>query len=419
MKRYTSVEGVVPRAAFVVVALIAASTVTSAQSPATLPGECNRPFAEPITVIKLPNRGMGVVPTRDGCWAFVGFVQRQDVSGGSGVGVLRRTGDTFEEVRVVPVPGNPNNPYGLALTRDQKVLVVSHFRQVSFFDVEKLTTGQGDPLLGQVSGPRIDYTFGVSITPDDRYAFVAQGALASVVIIDLEKGRISGFDSSTLVGVVPGVFRPSVTVLSRDGRFLYFANKQPPDVVSPSRTCLGGKQPEGVVQIVDAHRARSGGESATIGFASAGCEPNTVTLSPDGARLSVVAPGVANILSPQASPADSALVVFDVRDGKTATLLGKVPLPRIPAAVVDTGNRIVVGLIGSDLAVIDPSKVSLGGGAIIGLIPVTAGAGLVLKPDGHTLLGLAGGLNPRGPGLVIVDLDRAPVQPMTSQTAAK
>lgn len=413
----------ISRAAVVVVALVAASTSTFAQGPATQPADCNRPLPEPVTVIKLPGRLAGMAPTRDGCWVFAGFVQRQDLSGGSAVGVLRRTGDTFEEVRAVPVPGNPNNAFGLALTHDQKILVASHTRQVSFFDVEKLTTGQGDPFLGQISNSRIGYSFGVTITPDDRYAFVAQGALASVVVIDLAKGRTAGFDASALVGVVPGVFRPSMTALSRDGRFLYVTNKQPPDVISPSRTCLGGKQPEGVVQIVDAQRALSDGASATIGFASAGCEPNSLTLSPDGARLSVVAPGVADVLSPQASAADSALVVFDVRDGKTATLLGKVPLPKIPLSVVDTGNRIIVGMIGggnapSELAVLDPSKVGSGAAAIIGRIPEAA-PGVGLGPDDHTLFGNAGPQHPRGPGLLVVDLERAPVQPMATQTAAK
>ena len=425
MQRYRSIEGVVFRVALVVVVLIAASPWISAQQPAAQPAGCNRPLPEPVTVIKLPGRLAGMAPTRDGCWVFTGVVQRQDLSGsgGSAVGVLRRTGDTFEEVRAVPVPGNPNNAFGLALTHDQKILVASHTRQVSFFDVEKLTTGQGDPLLGQVTGNRIGYSFGVTISPDDRYAFVAQGALASVVVIDLAKGRTTGFDSSALVGLIPGVFRPSMTALSRDGKVLYFTNKQPPDVISPSRTCLGGKQPEGVVQIVDAHRATSEGASATIGFVSAGCEPNSLTLSADGARLSVVAPGVADILSPQASPADSALVVFEVRDGKTATLLGKVPLPKIPVSVVDTGNRLVVGLIGggnnpSELAVIDPSKVASGTGAIIGRIPEAA-PGVMLGPDGHTLFGNAGPQHPRGPGLLVVDLERAQVQPVTSQTGAK
>jgi hypothetical protein len=417
MKRYTSVRTLISHAALVLVALIAAPTRASAQSPGTPPGDCNRPFAEPITVIKLPSRPFNMLPTRDGCWVFVGFVQRQD-AGGSGVGVLRRTGDTFEEVRVVSVPGNPNNPYGLALTNDQKVLVVSHFRTVSFFDVEKLTSGQGDPLLGKLDGPRFGYTFGVTITADDRYAFVAQGALASVLVIDIAKGRSSGFDSSVVTGLIPSVYRPTVTTPSPDGRYLYFSSKQPPDVVTPSRTCAGGKLAEGAVQIVDVQQARSDGASATVGFASpAGCEPTVVAVSPNGARLSVAAPGVVDLLSQQAS-ADSALVVFDLLDGKTATPLGKVPLPGVPNMAVDTGNRIIVALLGADFVVIDPLKVSSGGSAIIGRMPVKAVA-LELRKDGRTLFGILGSQNSGGPGLAIVDLDRVPLQPATPQTAAK
>ena len=104
--------------------------------------------------------------------------------------------------------------------------------------------------------------------------------------------------------------------------------------------------------------------------------------------------------------------MFELRDGVSPTLVGKVPLPATPGGFVDIGTRIVVGLIGAELAVIDPAKVSLGAAAIVGRLPVAAPI-LVLGQDGHTLLGLAGPKSPTGPGLVVIDLDRAPVQPTT------
>jgi hypothetical protein len=105
------------------------------------------------------------------------------------------------------------------------------------------------------------------------------------------------------------------------------------------------------------------------------------------------------------------------------SLIGKIALPKIPGSVVDTGDRIIVGLLGggnlpAELAVIDPTKLSAGSGAIIGRIPEAA-PGVVLGPDGHTLFGNAGPLNPRGAGLLVVDLERPVVQPIPSQTAAK
>lgn len=82
------------------------------------------------------------------------------------------------------------------------------------------------------------------------------------------------------------------------------------------------------------------------------------------------------------------------------TLLGRVPFDTSPTAVVDTGRQIIVGSStpGSQLTVIDASKVTSGEGAIIGTIPVAA-EGLTLREDSRTLFGIS-------PGLVIVDLDR-------------
>jgi hypothetical protein len=232
-------------------------------------------------------------------------------------------------------------------------------------------------------------------------------------VIDLEKGRASGFDASVLVGVIPTVYQPTITKLSGDGRYLYFATKQPPDVSTPSLTCAGGKQPEGAVQIVDAQRASSEAASATVDFASpAGCEPTTVNLSPDGSRLSVLAPGTPDLLSSQRAPSSAALVMFELRGGTSPRLEGKVPLPAIPGGSVDIGSRIFVGLIGTEIAVIDPAKVSLGAAAIVGRLPVAA-AILVLGQDGRTLFGIAGPKTPTGSALVIIDLDRVPMQPMT------
>ena len=108
--------------------------------------------------------------------------------------------------------------------------------------------------------------------------------------------------------------------------------------------------------------------------------------------------------------ADYALVAFDVRpvrEGKNPMLIGKVPLGKQAVGIVDTGNRILVPLMGSTVTIIDAAKVASGRDAIIGSIPVTVGGGQLID-DGRTLIAMQG-----APGaLVIVDLERAPVEPL-------
>jgi DNA-binding beta-propeller fold protein YncE len=374
--------------------------------PAEPPRECNKALPKPISVIGLSTAARGVRPTRDGCWVFAGLVRRQNGQGKPGVGVLRRTGDKYEEVHFVPLPSSPEQRFVLTLTHDQKVLIASHYEQVTFFDVEKLTAGR-DALLGHIRRPGISYA-GVAITPGDQYAFVAQsqGQVASVIVIDLKKGRASGFDESALVAAIPITSRPSNLFLSPDGRYLFAASKQPPGVISPALTCLDGKESEGAIYIIDAQKATVDPKNATIASASpAGCEPGYTSLSPNGERLSVIA---ANFQNP-ATPADrNAVVVFDarpLRDGKAPTLIGKVPLASAPTTIVDTGNRIVAGHGGQDLIVIDPAKVESGRAAIMGSMPISALGGTLLD-DGRTLVAF----QPNG-GLVIIDLERVQLEP--------
>ena len=275
------------------IALTAGPLSIAARGAAPQSDDCSRPMPDPVTVVKLAGYApRAVAPTRDGCFVFVGFHSRQGAPDGAGVSVMQRKGDTFEEVRFVGVPGSIPGPFALALTRDRKVLLSSHGPQITFFDVEKLTSGQGDSFLGQVSGAQINGSFGVAISPDDHYVMVAQGVRASVAVIDLRKARASGFDQSALVGVIPTAATPMGAALSPDGRHLYTATREAPDDVNvtPSRICAGGKRAEGSIQIMDAERAKSDPKSAMIGFAyPAGCQPTAIAVAADGNRLSAVA----------------------------------------------------------------------------------------------------------------------------------
>jgi hypothetical protein len=191
---------------------------------------------------------------------------------------------------------------------------------------------------------------------------------------------------------------------------VYSTNLVAPDVVAGPLTCLDGKQREGGIQIIDVSKAKADPGSATLGWAfPAGCGPNAMTLSPDGARLSNTAAN--NIVDP--TDTRNVLVVFDtkpVRDGKLPTRVGVVPIPKGPISVADTGSRIVLGFqpegqTQSPLLVIDAAKVGSGAAAIIGTLPF-AGGYVNLAADGRTLVAA----NLKG-DVALIDLDRVTLQP--------
>jgi hypothetical protein len=329
--------------------------------------------------------------------------------------VIRRNGDTYEEVRSVTAAVNPVNPgyQELALTRDEKVLVLSSGDHLTFFDTGKLMSGAGDPLLGRIGGKQFRVGFGVAITPDDKYVLAVQSATSVVAMVDLAKARASGFNEGAVVTTMPASL-PIMLAVSPDGRFLYTTNQRTPDVISAPRTCSGGKEPEDVVSVYDLTKAATNGATATIGFASAGCNPQTIRLSPDGARLYVTAGG--EFTDPTIPTAENVLAVFETRpvlEGRPPAPVTRVPVPTLPITVIDTGKRVVVGFLGiparnpnpSNLLVIDAARIASGAAAILGTLPLR-GDTLGLMPDGHTLI-----VN-TGMGIAFVDVDRAPIQPV-------
>jgi hypothetical protein len=406
----TFAQSCVVRVAMAAVAMAASVTVVHGQERQPGVVDCSRPLPSPIT--QTAAQGGRPKATRDGCWLF-GLRAGPDF----GIVVIRRNGDTFEQVRSVVTPVNPVNPgyQDLALTHDEKVLVMSSGDQLTFFDTGKLMSGEGDPLLGRIGGKQFRVGFGVVITPDDKYVLAVQSGTSVVVMVDLAKARVSGFNEGAVVTSLPASF-PIMLAVSPDGRFLYATNQRTPDVISAPRTCSAGKEPEDVVSVYDLTKAATnGGASATIGFAfPAGCNPQTIHLSPDGARLYVTAGG--EFTDPTIPAAENVLAVFDTRpvlEGKPPTPLARVPVPTLPIAVVDTGKRVVVGFLGiparnpnpSNLLVIDAARIASGGTAILGTLPIRGGT-LGLMPDGHTVI-----VN-TGKGVAFVDVDRAPIQPV-------
>jgi hypothetical protein len=407
--------------AAILLAVTAGAVPIAFEQTATQGRDCNRPFADAITTFDLP--AFEAVMSSDGCWIFTLYVDRQSPPMGTGLAVLRRTDSGFELHRAIPMPiprpAGPKGPaiVGLALTRDGNLLVLSHDRLLSFFDVARLKSDAADPLLGRIESPRLAQSWGVVVSADDKYAFAAQRVTSSVVMVDLDKVRQGVFDQSAIAGVIPTAQGATMPVISRDGRYLFAPTIKSPDVLEAALACEGGKSAEGSIQVVDVQQARTAPGSATVGFATpAGCQPIWAALSPDGTRLSAAAPGP---ISPSLTfaAAESSVTVFDarpLREGKPPMRIGKIPVGAGPVRVLDSGDKLLVSFgPASDgktvrlanVVVIDPSKASLGAAAIMGTLPFPLGS-MALSPDGRTVFG------PNGKGLTLIDLQRVTLEPV-------
>jgi DNA-binding beta-propeller fold protein YncE len=395
-------------------------SIGAQQSPAVA-AVCNAPMSKPIVDVTVSGVPMHPTVTRDGCWMFFGFVGATGVPGvpdGTGIDVRRRVGDTFQSVQTFPLsfPRGPASgvPMGMALTSDDKVLVVSHTSQVTFLDVAKLMAGDRSAVMGHIEGPRIATSWGLALSSDDKYAFAAQQQTAAIAMIDVEKARSAAFDQA-FTGIIGTSVSPINLVVSPDGKYLYTANRFSADTIASQPKCADGKRDEGVIQVVDVQRAKTDPKTATIAFASpAGCAPQNVAISPDGVRLSATAGGT---LIPTPPVADNSVVVFDTRpvaNGKSPALIGRIAMPSPPVNIEDTGKWLIVGFVfptpptdGSDrLLVIDPQKAASGKAAILGRLPVSA-VQTTLSPDRRTLYATRRG------ALSVVDLERVTVEPIS------
>jgi hypothetical protein len=382
--------------------------------------DCRKPLPEPVMTFNVPSGEL--TQTSDGCWLFGASVEIPDVVAKSGIAALRRTDSGVELHRFLPlsVPrlGGPTTPVvvGMAMTHDDRMLVVSHNQRLTFLDVRKLTSDDPNPVLGVIESPRLSISWGVVVSTDDKYAYAAQQGTASVVVVDLDSIRKGIFDQSALVGLIPTAPQATTTLLSPDGRHLFTTTLRSPDVLEATPPCAGTKQPQGAVHVADTHRARTDPKSATLGFAHpAGCSPISATLSPDGSRLSTVAPGPA--VNPPLSALDSSIVAFDTRptrDGKPPTLIARVPVPPQVIRAVDSGDRLFLAfLFGGpnqpnpvNIMVLDAPSIASGKAKVLGRLPV-AGIGLTLSPDRRTLFVGSAGWNT----LTVVDLERVKLEP--------
>jgi serine/threonine-protein kinase len=295
--------------------------------------------------------------------------------GGNGLAVMKTSGFTPTLVQTVPV----NNGQGMALTHDQKYLLVTSATGLTVFRVSDLEQGLTSP-LGTLSSPGAQHPVEVAVSPDDKFAFVSIQSSNQVAVFNLASALATGFSSPGPVGDISMNGKDPVGIAaSPDGKYVYVAS----GLNNPATNSAGG-----TLTVLDMHAAEVHPSSSVLKVVQAGCGPARVITSPDGSDVWVTAGG-GNALE----GFSAAKLISDPAHALIASVaVGQTPLGLV---MVNNGSRIVVANSNRDhlggslpsLAVIDVAKALAGKPALLGLI--TAGQTprqFSLEPNGKTLL---------------------------------
>ncbi|MGB6486032.1 MAG: YncE family protein [Steroidobacteraceae bacterium] len=367
--------------------------------------ECNRAMASPLVHVTLPGSPFTALSSADGCWLFVSLTQPRPE-----VAVIARGNGGLTLKRMVTLPGWP---MGMVLTHDGTLLIVADGPNVVFLDVGRLTTGNSNPILGYggVGGVPRPGSIYVSVTADDRYAFVSNEAVGTISVIDLVQTRRSRFAQLRVVGSIAAGVGPLGLAFSSDQRFLFatvlsvkdrgWSNRCSPE----NDPTAVADHPEGAIVVVDMKLATTNPGASVLRRVPAGCSPARIVASRETGRVYVTARGSNELLAFTESEL-SRSGRLDPR-GERLTV-GTSP---VGVALVDEDRKIVVagsnrfntGAATPALYVLDAARIGTSA-QVLGRIP-SQGFPREIRAtaDGRTLLVT----NFEAGSLQIVDLGRA------------
>ncbi len=269
-------------------------------------------------------------------------------------------------------------------THDGKLLIVADDGFVAFVDQERALLGR-PALLGyfqDVEGDPEDNDAGsvyVNVTPDDRYAFVADEDNQTITVINLARARAGGFTRAAIVGQIPVAEAPVALVFSPDGKYLFTTS----EVALKSYNYAPSCRPEGagsnarltvapgVIQTIDVHAAQTDPAHALIGRFAGACSPVRMAIAPDGKTIFVT-----NRNSNSVTAYSTARMIAGKPDALTAT----VPVGAGPVAIAVTGDgRYVLagntnrfgpsGPSQGTVSVIDTATMRVSGTIPVGIFP--------------------------------------------------
>jgi len=356
--------------------LLLCSSALAQASGAKSTSRCYAAAVEPVSYVSLPGYPFSTIASRDGCWLFVSLASANPKSA-NGVAMLSRAEGRITLKKVFPVEASPT---GMIMTHDGKLLIVADDEYVVFLDVMRMTSGQGDPIVGYLSDGRFSGSVYVNVTADDKFLFVSDENTEKITVINLEKARAEGFKETAKVGTIPTGMAPIALTFSPDGKWLYTTSQIAPKSLNWPISCKPeGADPatakeeyaQGAITVVDVVRAQTDPANSIVSNVPAGCSPVRLTISPSGDRVYVTARNSNSLLA-----FDTTALRSDVEHAQ----IGKVPVGSSPVgvAVVNDGKFVLVtnsNRFAKDqsarqtLTVIDASRVSEGQAAIMGSVP--------------------------------------------------
>jgi DNA-binding beta-propeller fold protein YncE len=292
----------------------------------------------------------------------------------SALAVMRTTGPAPALVRTIPL----TQALGIALTHDQRYLLVSGQSGLQVFSVSELEQGLSSP-VGTLASPGGSHAVQVAVSPDDHYAFVTLQFSGQVAVFDLRRALKAGFGPADLVGLIRVPAQPVGITVSPDGHYIYVAS----GLATPASASGRGS-----LTVLDMPKAEKSPATSVVKVVNAGCGPDRVVVSNDGQDVWVTVGG------------GNALVAFSgaklLTDPQHA-LIARVALGELPLglAIYDHGTRIIVADSDRDhvpdgvsnLAVIDVQKALDHQPALLGTVRSgDVPRQVVPYPGGKTLL---------------------------------
>jgi DNA-binding beta-propeller fold protein YncE len=293
---------------------------------------------------------------------------------GTALGVLQTSRPVPRLIRTIPLPG----AFGVALTQDQKYLLVAAQSGLTVFRVSDLEHGLSTP-LGTLTGPGARHAVQVAVSPDDKYAFVTLQFSGHVAVFDLHRALKSGFGPADFKGLIPVTARPMGIAASPDGHYVYVAS----GLATPASA-----SGQGSLTVIDTLRAERAPASSVVRVVKAGCGPDRIAISKDSSDIWVTVGG------------SNALVAYSAAkllSDPGHALIARVAVGELPLGLVffDHGNRLLVADSNRDqvtghaanVALVNVPNALRGKPALLGTVGSGAGAGQVaLYPGGKTLL---------------------------------
>ena len=346
----------------------------------------------------LPGSPFASVATHTGRWIFVSL--QSSTAQDNGIAVLLQEGPSLKLAHVIPLPGTPA---GLALTSNERLLIVADGAGVAVLDAARAEAGTSDALLHLNADGTNPGTVEVAVSRDDQYVFATDETGQTLSVIDFQQVQARGVSSHAYVGRVPLDLAPVGLALSPDNRFLYVTSEISAQYASLPKG-RAASQLTGTLTVVDVARAEHDPSHAVVGRVFAGCTPVRVVLSTQGDVVWVTARGSNALLAfnttlLRSEPAHAVVASLAVGPAPVGLAL----IRHGAEIIVANSNRFAGGRSPQTLTLIDVKQALAGRPALLGTIAVGSFP-RELALDGQTLLLT----NYNSATLSLIDLSKLP-----------